>query len=262
MPGLPGDRGLPGLKGQASYPGDIGTPGPVGMPGPNYLTDILLVRHSQDIKPPTCPKNMTKLWDGYSLLYIEGNGHAHGQDLGFAGSCLQRFSTMPFLFCNPEGTVCSYASRNDKSSWLSTNKPLPLRPVREEAIQDFISRCVVCESPANVMAVHSQTEIYPECPNGWSSLWVGYSFVMARGEGGGQSLSSPGSCLEDFRAAPFIECSGARGTCYYFGNQLSFWLATINETTQFEKPEGGTFKKEHLRSKISRCSVCIRDLPN
>lgn len=29
-----------------------------------------------------------------------------------------------------------------------------------------------------VMAVHSQTIQIPQCPSGWSSLWIGYSFVM------------------------------------------------------------------------------------
>lgn len=31
---------------------------------------------------PTCPKSTVKLWDGFSLLHIMGNGHPHGQDLG------------------------------------------------------------------------------------------------------------------------------------------------------------------------------------
>ena len=60
-------------------------------------------------------------------------------------------------------------------------------------------RCSVCEASANVLAVHSQSSQVPECPNGWSSLWIGYSFAMhtaAGAEGGGQSLSSAGSCLE------------------------------------------------------------------
>ena len=51
----------------------------------------------------------------------------------------------------------------------------------------------------------------------------------AGADGGGQALSSPGSCLVDFRATPFIECNGARGTCHYFANTLSFWLATIGK---------------------------------
>lgn len=41
-----------------------------------------------------------------------------------------------------------------------------------------LSRCSVCEAPAMVIAVHSQTIQIPPCPEGWSSLWIGYSFVM------------------------------------------------------------------------------------
>jgi len=36
----------------------------------------------------------------------------------------------------------------------------------------------VCEAPANVIAVHSQSVNIPDCPRDWSSLWIGYSFVM------------------------------------------------------------------------------------
>lgn len=46
-----------------------------------------------------------------------------------------------------------------------------------------LSRCSVCEAPAMVIAVHSQTIQIPQCPEGWSSLWIGYSFVMVRGPG-------------------------------------------------------------------------------
>lgn len=96
---------------------------------------------------------------------------------GWAGSCIRRFNTMPFLFCGTDN-VCNYASRNDKSYWLSTNAPMPMMPVGETEIQDYISRCVVCDAPSNVMAVHSQTLVIPECPIGWQGLWIGYSFVM------------------------------------------------------------------------------------
>jgi integrin beta 8 len=41
--------------------------------------------------------------------------------------------------------------------------------------------------------------------------------------------------LEDFRATPFIECSGGRGTCHYFANKFSFWLATLEPESQFSK---------------------------
>lgn len=99
---------------------------------------------------------------------------------GLAGSCLSRFSTMPFLYCNP-GDICYYASRNDKSYWLSTTAPLPMMPVAEEDIKPYISRCSVCEAPAVAIAVHSQEASIPHCPEGWRSLWIGYSFLMVLG---------------------------------------------------------------------------------
>lgn len=84
---------------------------------------------------------------------------------------------MPFLFCGTD-SVCNYASRNDKSYWLSTNAQMPMMPVGETDIVQYISRCAVCDAPSNVMAVHSQTLEIPDCPIGWSGLWIGYSFVM------------------------------------------------------------------------------------
>lgn len=222
----------------------------------------MLVIHSQTTSIPRCPAGSSKMWDGYSLLYLEGNEKAHSQDLGWPGSCLQRFSTMPFVFCDFM-EVCNFASRNDKSYWLSTTAPLPMMPVEGREIAEFISRCSVCDVPANVVAFHSQTTDVPDCPHGWTGLWIGYSFVMHTGagaDGGGQSLASPGSCLEDFRAAPFIECNGARGSCHYFANKFSFWLTTIDARQQFLRPQPDTLKAGSLRSRIGRCQVCMKQL--
>lgn len=41
-------------------------------------------------------------------------------------------------------------------------------------------RCSVCETTSNVIAIHSQTTLIPNCPRGWESLWTGYSFVMVK----------------------------------------------------------------------------------
>lgn len=98
---------------------------------------------------------------------------------GFAGSCLPRFSTMPFIYCNIN-EVCYYASRNDKSYWLSTTAPIPMMPVSSSQIPQYISRCSVCEAPSQAVAVHSQDITIPQCPLGWRSLWIGYSFLMVR----------------------------------------------------------------------------------
>jgi integrin beta 8 len=114
------------------------------------------------------------------------------------------------------------------------------------------------------IAVHSQDDHIPDCPDGWSSLWIGYSFVMHTGagaQGSGQDLQSPGSCLEDFRSAPFIECHG-RGTCNKFANGYSFWLATIMPQDQFSKPLSESFNTGNLRQRVSRCQVCMRQDTN
>lgn len=97
--------------------------------------------------------------------------------LGWPGSCLQRFNTMPFVFCD-FNEVCNYASRNDKSYWLSTTAPIPMMPISGQEITQYISRCVVCDVPSNAIAIHSQTTEVPECPRGWRGLWIGYSFAM------------------------------------------------------------------------------------
>ncbi|MEQ2263600.1 Collagen alpha-2(IV) chain, partial [Xenotaenia resolanae] len=267
IPGVPGFRGEvgnvghPGLQGMEGQRGRPGGPGLPGMAGRSISVGYLLVKHSQSEQTPMCPVGMSKLWDGYSLLYLEGQEKAHNQELGLAGSCLLRFSTMPFLYCNP-GDICYYASRNDKSYWLSTTAPLPMMPVEEKEIKPYISRCSVCEAPSVAIAVHSQDITIPQCPVGWRSLWIGYSFLMhtaAGNEGGGQSLSSPGSCLEDFRTTPFIECNGAKGTCHYFANKHSFWLTSIDKSFH-SQPSSETLKAGQLLSRISRCQVCMKNL--
>ena len=43
---------------------------------------------------------------------------------------------------------------------------------------NVLLRCVVCETTANILAVHSQDMNIPDCPRGWESLWIGYSFAM------------------------------------------------------------------------------------
>lgn len=99
------------------------------------------------------------------------------------------------------------------------------------------------------MAVHSQDSYIPECPRGWSPYYSGYSFAMvnlfkkvlifkytitlfqhtaAGAEGTGQSLQSPGSCLEEFFAVPFIECHG-KGTCNYYATNHGFWLSIVEK---------------------------------
>ena len=88
-------------------------------------------------------------------------------------------STLPFLFCGLTGN-CQYASRNDFTYWLAGDVRQPMMPVTNDAVEPFVSRCVVCEAPDANIAVHSQDESTPTCPVGYDSLWSGYSFMMVR----------------------------------------------------------------------------------
>jgi len=265
FPGLSGSQGSPGKQGPDAGPGiegNRGQPGSPGPPGPSGIAEgFHIVTHSQDPFVPKCPRAYKKLWEGYSMMYTVGNGKSHSQDLGDPGSCARSFSTMPFLFCDIAGT-CKYASRNDFVYWLSGDVTQPMMPVSNTAIEPFISRCVVCEAPSVHIAVHSQDARTPDCPPGWGSLWKGYSFMMVAGAGktgAGQSLSSSGSCLADFRPKPFIECQGARGTCHFFSDKFSFWLTTIDPRRQFEIQQPTTLKSDNLKSRVSRCRVCVRE---
>ncbi|XP_038817835.1 collagen alpha-2(IV) chain-like [Salvelinus namaycush] len=261
--GAPGDSGVQGERGALGLQGAPGPSGDAGSPGPTttFNSGFLLVMHSQSDMVPSCPADMTQLWIGYSLLYLEGQEKAHTQDLGQAGSCMRLFSTMPFSYCNM-GT-CDYASRNDKSYWLSTTAAVPMMPVADQDIQQHISRCVVCEAPSPAVAVHSQDNGNSFCPPNWRSLWVGYSFLMHTGagdEGGGQSLTSSGSCLRDFRAQPFVECQGPRGTCHYFANIYSFWLTRVGADGPLSPTSQGTLKEEwQQRLNVGRCNVCMKE---
>ncbi|PIK42317.1 putative collagen alpha-5(IV) chain-like isoform X2 [Apostichopus japonicus] len=263
-PGPPGEQGSPGRDGPRGIPGEVGDPDHryswLTFPNPGFL----IARHSQTTSYPTCPDGTSEVWTGYSFLYMIGNENGFGQDLGSPGSCLTRFSTMPHMFCNINN-VCHVASRNGYSYWLSTPEPMPMsmEPIPSENVEPYISKCIVCEIPSRVVAVHSQSVNIPDCPNGWSPLWIGYSFIMQTGagaQGSGQMLSSPGSCLEDFRSIPFIECHDD-GKCNYYAASYSFWLATIENGDQFDRPDSTTLKAGSLRSRLSRCQVCMRGEP-
>lgn len=74
--------------------GNTGVPGLPGMPGRSVSVGYLLVKHSQTEQTPMCPVGMSKLWDGYSLLYLEGQEKAHNQDLGKSGWTVTVFPSM------------------------------------------------------------------------------------------------------------------------------------------------------------------------
>ncbi|MEQ2172749.1 hypothetical protein GOODEAATRI_024511 [Goodea atripinnis] len=140
------ERPLVCATGENGAKGQIGAKGPRGAQGewgvPSGMNGFLFTRHSQDRIIPQCPPGSSFVFDGYSLLFINGYSRAHGQDLGTVGSCLQRFSTLPFLICEIAGE-CRYAERNDYSYWLSNIRDPQLQnqtSTDQETLQSKISR--------------------------------------------------------------------------------------------------------------------------
>ena len=56
--------------------------------------------------------------------------------------------------------------------------PMSMTPITGQDIKRYISRCVVCESITQLIAVHSQSMEVPDCPRNWEGIWIGYSFMM------------------------------------------------------------------------------------
>ncbi|KAJ8307287.1 hypothetical protein KUTeg_015371 [Tegillarca granosa] len=251
--GLRGPPGIPGLKGEKGNPGLPEMDCERGPPAsPQCFTrhesssvGFLLVRHSQRIDIPECPNGLNKLWDGYSFLSMEDNEKS--QFLGTIPSCLKQVRVSPFMYCRSTGR-CDHIRMNLKSYWLPNNRTILTITVGQGVISRYISRCAVCEAPNNIIAVHSQTHQVPACPSGWQSVWIGYSFGMNIGSGNngdGQSLSSPGTCLEEFITNPFIEC---RYRCRYSYTKYSTWL---NSEERLSPPVPKAIP--------SRCRVCLKE---
>ncbi|CAH8453622.1 unnamed protein product [Heterobilharzia americana] len=275
-PGEPGPKGEPGLKGPPGdigprgLPGDIGPQGPEGFSGPPgqaLQSTYLFTRHFQNPDTePVCPPGSQKISEGYSFVMANGNGELVTMDLGSHSSCLNMFSIMPFFQCLRDGS-CQLGVRADRSYWLATTEPLPMMPLDVSEVRRRVARCVVCEAPTQPYAFHAQANQLQEvnCPDGWARLWDGYSFVMhsVGSTGGGQQLSSPGSCLEYFSYSPLLECNNGMSLCNYWSDAKAYYLRHVSNNTEFQKPIG-QYITDHLPDEtkvlreISRCRVCVK----
>ncbi|XP_065831139.1 collagen alpha-2(IV) chain-like [Oscarella lobularis] len=97
-------------------------------------------------------------------------------------------------------------------------------------------------SYTGILVRHSQSSVHiPSCPSGYTRLWDGYSFMGSaaiRGNGNGQDLSSPGSCLKNFRTIAAAQCYGSSLCEHYQTGDFSVWL----------------WGRDHLQA--SHCVVC------
>lgn len=86
-----------GTRGMDGLPGPDGLQGPPGPPGTSSIAHgFLITRHSQTTDSPQCPQGTVQIYEGFSLLYVQGNKRAHGQDLGEMTGIL--FLTIHFVF--------------------------------------------------------------------------------------------------------------------------------------------------------------------
>ena len=209
-----------------------------------------------------------------------------------SGSCLPKFSPMPFVFCNLK-EVCHFSSRNDYSFWLSTGKPMNqmMTPMTGNALREHISRCAVCESPSQLMAVHSQDSYLPECPVGWAPVWAGYSFAMASQHEMAWDIlhpfstqrlalkelaktlnrpavvlrsSTPSRSLNAMAKAPATTTPPTMASGLPLLNRSLWstdWLFILPafQQNQFRKPMPQTLKAGGLKDRVSRCQVCVKN---
>ena len=87
---------------------------------------------------------------------------------------------MPFMQCS-SSDVCRHGVRTDKSFWLAVDAEADytIKPMTSiDEIVPHISRCTVCLGTQYILARHSFTDVAPECPEDFSPLWEGYSYVM------------------------------------------------------------------------------------
>lgn len=64
------------LIGRDGAPGSTGPPGPPGSRDWHNVEEqvgSLVVIHSQSMDVPACPSNLRAIWNGFSLLYLEGS---------------------------------------------------------------------------------------------------------------------------------------------------------------------------------------------
>jgi len=71
-----------------------------------------------------------------------------------------------------------YGHRTATSYWLTSDVTTTQEPVTGDDVTRRIGRCAVCQAKAPLLTLHSQTSVVPGCPDGWTSQWSGYSFLM------------------------------------------------------------------------------------
>ena len=128
---------------------------------------IWILFYSQTEQVPSCPKGSIRLWDGFSMVANQIGNQIIPVDIGkllkifkiiifhhdrlmcsfigSSGSCVENFQVMPLMK--------AHSSRLSVNSyWLMSETN------RQNDLESRIGRCTVCEVPANIINLHSQTD--------------------------------------------------------------------------------------------------------
>lgn len=177
---------------------------------------MVIAVHSQTIQIPSCPPGWDSLWIGYSFMMVRTASFSWSSYCPPVLSCFRtliraaraHLKAFPFSHYPSQPRLTVHSSQHHWCSWgCLTLCSLP---------RTSSDCCAIPFSPPKILVCVS---FLPQ-------------HTSAGAEGSGQALASPGSCLEEFRSAPFIECHG-RGTCNYYANSYSFWLATVEVAEMF-----------------------------
>ncbi|XP_064841568.1 collagen alpha-1(IV) chain-like [Oncorhynchus masou masou] len=201
--GTRGDSGFPGIHGLDGPDGGAGYSGIKGVPGDPTV---------QFIQYPGIPG-----------------------DVGRAGvtglpACSCR--------CNCDGVKGSKVSKVSRGLRDPKAPKVPnlLCQYRTASDSPVTARSRMCHSAQG--AATSSTPDTPSCSSMATTEAIARIWQTGAGaEGSGQLLASLWSCLEEFRKIPFIECH-RRGTCNYYTDSSSKWLALLDPENMFRQPVG------------------------
>ena len=197
-------RGIPGARGEE---------GPRGKQGPqgNGSTEVFVL-HSFNSTIPQCPQTAHMLWEGFGLT---------DKAISDSGSCMRRFSEfqkLDNLGSGGDGTRTLWYAASGVDG-VQDGRELDVPTARKMA-----ARCSVCEVERSLLTVHSGSTRLPQCPQGWESVWSGFTQVTSNvstfvviGTTSRVCLRF-GSKLKVKRSLPILRCawsrSSQRSTCW------------------------------------------------
>jgi integrin beta 8 len=157
--GAPGPRGEEGLRGKQGKQG-------------NGSSEVFVL-HSYNSTVPRCPMATHTLWEGYSL----GPGSAGStlnKGISNPGTCMRQFSLLQTLANLGHASTASVWHAAGDVDGVESGKT-----VDEPTARKMAARCSVCEVERSLLTLHSGSTQLPQCPQGWESLWRGFTRVTS-----------------------------------------------------------------------------------